>query len=423
MTRRRDVVAAAVLGATLFLVTAAVPGGAFREPLDTDLFEQYGENVVAGEIPYRDFSLEYPPGALPAVVVPALYGDGYDALFKAFGTLCALGIVVLVAAAGARLGLRRGRLVAAAVAVGLTPLLLGPVTLQRFDLWPALLTVAALAALVFGRSRLGLALLAVAATAKLYPLVLVPLALLYVPRRELRGPLVAFASAIALVLGPFALLGPGGLAHSLSYQVDRPLQIETLGSSVLLVLDRLDAYDASVAFASGSHNVLGDVADAVGLGQALAAAALVVATWLAFARAPRHDRDLVLAAATAVAVVVAFGRVLSPQFLLWLVPLVPLAAGAAGAAAAVALAGALVLTRAWYPGRYEELTELEAVPVWLLAARNAVLVLAASLLLAALLRAARRRGGSTRTPPQPAPARAGRPPSPRAGATTRRTRA
>jgi hypothetical protein len=44
---------------------------------------------------------------------------------------------------------------------GLAPLALGPVVLSRFDLWPAMLSVAALAALLADRRRVGGVLLGV----------------------------------------------------------------------------------------------------------------------------------------------------------------------------------------------------------------------------------------------------------------------
>ena len=40
--------------------------------LDTAEYQRYGEAMVNGHVPYRDFSVEYPPGALPAFVVPAV---------------------------------------------------------------------------------------------------------------------------------------------------------------------------------------------------------------------------------------------------------------------------------------------------------------------------------------------------------------
>ena len=51
-------------------------------------------------------------------------------------------------------------------------------------------------------------------------------------------------------------------------------------------------------------------------------AAALLALWIWFAARPRSNRDLVSASAGAVAIFVAFGKVLSPQFLIWLIPLV-----------------------------------------------------------------------------------------------------
>jgi len=69
---------AAAVGAALFAVACALPHvGIFRGHIDTSLFQSYGDRTLHGEVPYRDFSLEYPPGALPAFVAPSLWLEPY----------------------------------------------------------------------------------------------------------------------------------------------------------------------------------------------------------------------------------------------------------------------------------------------------------------------------------------------------------
>ncbi|MGH3015586.1 MAG: hypothetical protein ACRDNN_11620, partial [Gaiellaceae bacterium] len=79
------------------------------------------------------------------------------------------------------------------------------------------------------------------------------------------------------------------------------------------------------------------------------------------------------ASAASVVAFVAFGKVLSPQFLIWLVPLVPLVAGRPGSAAAALLGAALVTTHLWFPRSYWDMVALEW-EGWLVLARNLLLV-------------------------------------------------
>src|SRR2546423_425918 len=116
--------------------------------------------------------------------------------------------------------------------VALAPLALGSVILRRFDLWPAALSVLALAALLAGRDRLGLGGLGLAAAAKVFPAVLVPPALVYVWRRPGRREALVRAGGCAGVGAPcflpFLVLSPGGVLGSLPRQADRPPPIESL---------------------------------------------------------------------------------------------------------------------------------------------------------------------------------------------------
>ena len=359
--------------------------------IDTPVYQEYGEAIASGQVPYRDFALEYPPGALPMFWLPTLGpAEHYRSLFEALMWLCAAGLLVLLVRAAAALDAPPRRLLAAAVAVGLFPLALGTVVLTRYDLWPALLTAAALAAVLGGRERLGLAVLGIAVAAKIYPLVLLPPLLVYVARRSGRREagitFGAFAAALAVIVVPFALIAPEGLVDSVERQLGRPLQIESLGASLLLAAKQLGLYDPVVVSSHGSQNLDGSLPDALAGGQTVLQAAALIAVWILFARGPATPERLVAACAASVVVFVAFGKVLSPQFLIWLIPVALLLGGAIGVAAGVLFGAVLVTTQLWFPSRYWDLVDLQPVG-WLALVRNVLLVTLAVVLVVAMERA------------------------------------
>jgi hypothetical protein len=359
----------------LFLAACLLPRyGLGARTLDTSLFELWSDRMLDGRIPYRDFSLEYPPGALPAFLVPGFFPGDYGFWFKAFQATCGAVAVGSVAVALEALGARGRTLWLGVAFAALAPLALGPLVLVRFDLWPTALATVGLAAVLAGRDRLGFGALALGTAAKLFPIALVPLALLYVARRggAKRGALW-FGAVLGVVVLPFALLGAGGLRFSVLQQSGRALQIESVGASVLLVLHALGGYAPQTAFTSGSWNLTGGLPHAVGLVQTVIQLAAVAAVWVLFARSRRTPRELAVAGAAAVAAFAILGRVLSPQYLLWLVPLVAVAIPRLRAPALL-LVAALLLTRAIYPARYDALVTFSPTPIWLLAARNACLL-------------------------------------------------
>lgn len=303
--------------------------------VDWPVYKDYGDAIVhGGLVPYRDFHVEYPPAALLVFVVPSFFSD-YRTVFEILMAACGVGLVAVVTTIRP----------AAAYYVGLSPVLAGSLILTRFDLWPALLTTGALAALLGRRHGLGWALLGLAVAAKLWPFVLVPLALgwsvMHGRSRSALAGLVTFALAVV----PFAVIAPHGLYASVHGQGDRPLQIESLGASLLTTFSR-----PVVGTSHGSQNVVGH--GTLGAAFAVAQAIAIVALWVAFLRGPIDRERLIRYSAACVCAFVALGKVLSPQFLLWLVPLVPLVRGRRGLAATALLTAALILTQVWFPWRY-----------------------------------------------------------------------
>jgi len=353
--------------------------------IDTPIYQRYGDAMANGQVPYRDFALEYPPAALPVFVVPSLLRseegdlDGYRKGFEGEMLVCGALILALMLSILLRLEATRLRTAAALAFAALAPLMLGSVVLSRFDLWPALLVVGSLAAFVSGRDRLGAGVLGLAIAAKIYPAVLLPLAVAWMWRRKgRREGLLGLGIAVAVVAAvflPFFVLSPHGVWHSVTTQTSRPLQIESLGSGALLVLHDVFGLGVTMRSSHGSQNLAGDGPDTLAVIQTVLQAAALIGVWVWFARGPADRDRLVRAFAAAVCAFIAFGKVISPQFLIWLVPLVPLVRGRRGLVASGVLAAALVATQLWFPFRYWDLVfDFDGFASWLVLVRDLLLI-------------------------------------------------
>ena len=328
------------------------------EIVDTPVYQNYGDAMWRGEVPYRDFGVEYPPGALPFFFLPA---------YKEAGERRQLPAVVrgadrrvhggapdrdgAVAGGAARFSVAnvrgaRARCGGAAVARLRRPLALRSLAGDARGAGDSLRSSPDGSSSDTRCSARGFA-------AKLWPGVLIPLAVAYAWRtRGRREGLVCLGIAAAVVVCvflPFVVLSPSGVFHSLQTQTTRPLQIETLGAALIVASHHVLGTGVVMSSGHGSQNIGGTAANVVaGIQTAIQVGALL-AIWIVFARRERTGEELVRYSAAAVVAFIALGKVLSPQFLIWLIPLVPLVRRWS---AAILFAAALVLTQAWFPQHY-----------------------------------------------------------------------
>ena len=112
-----------------------------------------------------------------------------------------------------------------------------------------------------GRVRLGHVALGAAVAAKLYPVVLAPLTVAYVWKREGRREALVCSglmlAVVAVVFAPFVAVAPGGVWDSLWNQASRPLQIESLGAGILLVAHQVFGTGVTMESSHGSQNLAG----------------------------------------------------------------------------------------------------------------------------------------------------------------------
>jgi hypothetical protein len=351
------------LGAAGFLASCLfVEQGLRHDALysDVHVYADYAGRMVDGQVPYRDFSDEYPPLAQPVFLAARIAGEAHYALgFKGLMAVCGIAALACAVATLRAVGAPLARGVALAALFAAAPLLTGPIFLNAYDLWPAFLLALALLLFVRRQPVWAFAVLGAAIAAKLYPVAVLPIAVLAIAREVRVRALAALAAVVVVAHVPFAILGPGGLRYSYVTQAKRGLELNSLGASFLLLF----GHPARANEPPGSLNVTGGAADALATVSALLVLGAIVAAALAFTR----GRPLLTAAAAAVAGFVAFDKVFSAQYVEWLVPLAPLA----GVDAAVGTAVVLGLTRLVFSHRAELARDED---VGLLVARNLAVV-------------------------------------------------
>jgi hypothetical protein len=369
---------------------------------DIPLYRGYADLFLDGVLPYRDVGFEYPPLAAPLIALPGVASldlNTYRLVFAALALALAAGVVLAtgrLAALGGG-GERRALLAAAAA-----PLVAGAMVRTHFDLAPVLCLVAGLGGVAAGRSRAGFALLGVGGALKLFPLAAAVVAAAWLvgrgrAREALQGLAVAGAVAGLAVAGAVAL-SPGGAWDAVEYHLERPVQVESLPATVLNGLDAVGARAPEPVHSHRSDGLEHPAADAL----ATAFLTLLVVGLAALALVARRlddARGLILAGVASAAVTASLGKVLSPQFMLWLIPLAALAWAWRMHALAAVTAAAVAATLVWFPERYFDLVDREATPLVAVAVRNLLLVAMLALTARELRRLVRAPAAAGSTPP------------------------
>jgi hypothetical protein len=341
-------------------------------------FAPQAQAIKGGELPYRDQDIEYPPLSVPVLIAPIYLSDSSQGFVDGFmWEMLAfdLGIVVLIALALpgnakrvlSAIGIyTAGVVILSGVILDSSLIDTGPLALQRFDLVPALFVLAAVLARDRGRSAAWSGLLSVAVAIKAFPLFLYPALL----RGERSLKRVIVAGAIPLLLCVLAVVVMGDeFGSAINYHTQRALQVESLAASPFEIAHVLGKSGITTVTGHGGFEIhASDATAARWVSVVLGAAGylwLVVAGW----RSKATNLQLVTALLT---VMVVFAPVLSPQFLLWILPVSACAYGL-GKENLVLLV-VLVLTQVVLQN-YDGVDSLSGGFVWPLAARNLILLL------------------------------------------------
>jgi len=360
-------------------------GYGFHDLSDSLWYIHYADLVARGQRAYRDFSFEYPPLALPLLLLPPHSSvAAYERWFSTEMIVLCAAAAALTTAAAASIWRGLGRPLAAAVGFAAAVAAAGAVTANRYDVAVAL-TLAACAFFLARRHTTAAAgALGAGVALKLTPAMLLPLVLILAgTRRRVLWAVLAFGVVAALPFVPF-LGDVTGLATIVTYHADRPLQIESVPGTAYLVAGALGSSRVSTGDSYGSQFLAGPgattaAAVAPWLGVVLVAGVYVL-VWRRRALLRAAPQHVPLAALTCVLVFTACNKVLSPQFLVWTFPLLALVLAGEGRGQRVCgllTLAAIALTQVEFPALYWDVVALQPAPVAVVVARNLVLVAAA----------------------------------------------
>lgn len=297
-------------------------------------------HITTAQSSFHMLPLEYPPlTLLPfslALLAPISY---YQLVFALLMALTAVLIHWLLL----RYGPRGAGLIFPLYLLG------GAVAIAhvRFDLLPAALTLVALIAAEHKHWTSAYVALAFGVLLKIYPILLLPvffiaeqqaeerfhmplqsLPLNEVPRQlwyTLRGihrwrwkNCLVFFGVFVGVTGAFALLDfQGAIANQLNYFAQRPVQVESTGSTFLW-LTTLFGLPLKIEYSFGSLNLVNPFAGFVSLTSTIL---LVLGFSYVLWTQWRGKMDVTQAGIALILVFIATGKVFSPQYVIWLVPL------------------------------------------------------------------------------------------------------
>jgi hypothetical protein len=334
------------------------------------IYHGWYEVLRTGTFPLNDVTWQYPPAAALAILSPGLLPFlDYTSAFFVVACLADLAVLGLMLYAG----LRPGKTLRGAWVWVVGVPLLGPTVYARYDV---MVTAVAVAALLAGarHPRVMGALVGFAAMLKVWPALL----LLGARKRAAWAWAAGTAAALAVL---FAVSMPGAFAF-LTFQRNRGTEVESLGSLVFHIA-RQFGWDGKVLLNYGSVEFIGP--DVYLVSSAALFLTGVAFGWLLLWRlmATRFlPNTLADAAFVGVLMFTATSRVISPQYMVWLVGLA--AVCLCFPSSRMRLPVYLVLAAAFvtvleFPIWFADVVASDTLGVTLLIVRNGLLVVAALL--------------------------------------------
>lgn len=379
---------------------------------DLIIYYDYSLNLLKGQFPYVDFNFEYPPLALLPLTLPQLPSifhplslRKYVILFFIQNAILSYFIAVLISRITAICQSKKQVvetivLFAILIAINLTTVFC------RYDIFSALLTLLAFWSVLRQRPTQAGIWLGLGIAAKLYPIVVVPIFLIYYLTKRQYQALVKVCLGTALTVNaifiPFALATQDKFFSFLTYHKLRGLHLETLPGGILLLLHRFKMIDASFELNYGAFHFTSAIALPI-------LKILPILTWIllgivlvcclkAFRREYAATGEITYTSlATHITltllVFIITAKVFSPQYLVWLLPFLPLLR--LSWVSLTLIVAISITTLLEYPLLFVQLLNLHLIPILVLNLRNILVVALTAYLLTNEFRKLRQKESAT----------------------------
>jgi uncharacterized membrane protein len=339
---------------------------------DMGLYFRYAQNVMKGFIPFKDFNIEYPPFSLYYMVLPYLLGgrtiETYHLTWNILNAFLLFipCMIFCIYEKSWRKGL---------IFIGLLALFPAEITFQRLDVIMAVLVFLSLYASTKHKNYLSIVLLAFATSLKFVPILLLPALLMQTSKKKALLQILLFMIIILACLLPFLFQGAtfANLLYFWDYNKNREIQLESLWSTIGMIFHQpVNVYTAYGAKNLSFHysNVYAQIAMYVTLLYILVCYSIA---WF-------KKQNIFLLGCVCLMGLILLNKVLSPQYLLWIIPLIPFAIrdfpSIHRAIFISLLATIILITHFIVPIFYMQLISLESFAVVLLTVRNILLFVA-----------------------------------------------
>jgi hypothetical protein len=348
----------------------------------TPLYLESASKIMQSNLPYRDFFMEYPPFSFIFFLLPRIFTADYNTygfVFQLEVLLSAIVGLFVINNIARRVGQPPWKLM---IIYTIGILAVGPIMAGRFDMFPAIMVLLSVYLFWLDKHEAAWGILALATMTKIYPAIIAPLFLIsYIRNRQfrlMRRGIIVFALVSLIVLLPFLVLSPNGLWSFFTYHANRGLQVESIYSSVLLLGYKIGCVNVCSVFNFGSWNIEGPVANtiaAISTGLMLLAMLMIYLFFYKMNKPGKADIfQLGSFSFLAIITTLVTSKVLSPEYLIWLIPFLPLIARKSKVAVVMfAVAGGLSYLL-FNPIMYIQLVAFFTNAVIILALRNFLLI-------------------------------------------------